>query len=105
MIRTACLPYESASKGVGGRPYSETDDSDSDKSRVRETEKTEPLKKFGSLKKLGLKKNPDVGHTGSTSLDRKWFFNKSSGNSKSNVPVPTAQFRSYRYDDFVDSCF
>ncbi|KAH1014052.1 hypothetical protein HUJ04_002948 [Dendroctonus ponderosae] len=96
LIRTACLPYESGSKVVGGRPYSETDDSDSDKSRVREQEKSEPLKKFGSLKKLGLKKNPDVGHTGSTSLDRKWFFNKSSGNSKSNVPVPTAQFRSYR---------
>lgn len=80
-----------------GKPYSESDDSDTEKPRASQSEKTDSLKKFGSLKKFSLKKPPsEATHSGSTSLDRKWFFNKSSGNAKSNVPVPTAQFRSYR---------
>lgn len=57
---------------------------------------SESIRKFGSLKKFTSKKNGDSSQSGSTSLDRKWFFHKSSINSKNSVPVPTAQFRSYR---------
>nr|XP_022908105.1 uncharacterized protein LOC111419521 [Onthophagus taurus] len=72
--------------------YSETDDSDTEKPKSP-TEKSpgDGIKKFGSLKKFTSKKNNDTSH----SLDRKWFFNKSTS-SKSSVPIPTAQFRSYR---------
>lgn len=57
----------------------------------------ETVRKFGSLKKFTTKKNSDSSsQSGSTSLDRKWFFHKSPINSKNSVPVPTAQFRSYR---------
>lgn len=57
----------------------------------------ETIRKFGSLKKFTSKKNSDSSsQSGSTSLDRKWFFHKSSMNAKNSVPVPTAQFRSYR---------
>ncbi|XP_060516788.1 uncharacterized protein LOC132696152 [Cylas formicarius] len=97
LIRAACLHNDS--KNHDGSLYSETDDSDSEKPKASNNEKTDSLKKFGSLKKFASKKSPgDSGHGGgSTSLDRKWFFNKSSNNQpKNNLPVPTAQFRSYR---------
>lgn len=75
--------------------YSETDESDCDKPKT--PEKSDSLKKFGSLKKFSTKKSTsDSPQPGSTSLDRKWFFNKSSSQSKNSLPVPTAQFRSYR---------
>lgn len=76
--------------------YSETDDSDTEKPKTPTEKTNEGIKKFGSLKKFGSKKNSEhSSHSGSTSLDRKWFFNKSTS-SKNSVPVPTAQFRSYR---------
>lgn len=56
--------------------------------------KSDSLRKFGSLKKFA--KKSDQGSNGSTSLDRKWFFNKPSSAGKNSLPVPTAQFRSYR---------
>ncbi|KAJ8920841.1 hypothetical protein NQ315_015633 [Exocentrus adspersus] len=84
LIRTATLHNETTKVQDGSR-YSETDESDTEKPKTV-TEKTDSLKKFGSLKKI----------RGSTSLDRKWFFNKSSSQPKHSLPVPTAQFRSYR---------
>ena len=76
--------------------YSQSDDSDSDKPKILNEKIGDGIKKFGSLKKFTSKKNDSTtAHNGSTSLDRKWFFNKSSTN-KNSVPVPTAQFRSYR---------
>lgn len=77
--------------------YSETDESDAEKSKSSPTEKppSDTIKKFGSLKKFTSRKNSDSSQSGSTSLDRKWFFNKSN-HAKSSVPIPTAQFRSYR---------
>lgn len=75
--------------------YSETDESDTEKLKTApEKSSQESIKKFGSLKKFASRKN-DATQSGSTSLDRKWFFNKSN-TSKSSVPIPTAQFRSYR---------
>lgn len=77
--------------------YSETDESDTDKSKTIVSEKPpETFRKFGSLKKFTTPKKHDSPSNGSTSLDRKWFFHKSNTNSKNSVPVPTAQFRSYR---------
>lgn len=76
--------------------YSQTDDSDTEKPKTPTEKTSEGIKKFGSLKKFTSKKSSDPSsHSGSTSLDRKWFFNKSTS-SKNSVPVPTAQFRSYR---------
>ncbi|XP_076269271.1 connector enhancer of ksr isoform X2 [Rhynchophorus ferrugineus] len=96
LINAACLHNESL-KNHDGRLYSETDDSDTEKPKNAQPEKTDSLKKFGSLKKFSLKKaSTETPHTGSTSLDRKWFFNKTSSNAKNNLPVPTSQFRSYR---------
>ncbi|XP_030757518.1 LOW QUALITY PROTEIN: uncharacterized protein LOC115883312 [Sitophilus oryzae] len=97
MIHTACLHHDAHSKNHDDKLYSETDDSDTEKPKTVTPEKSDSLKKFGSLKKFSLKKaSTDTPHTGSTSLDRKWFFNKSSSNTKNSVPVPTSQFRSYR---------
>ncbi|KAJ3643908.1 hypothetical protein Zmor_026590 [Zophobas morio] len=94
MITAATLNNDSL-KVTDGSLYSETDESDSEKPKKVETEKnSESIKKFGSLKKLTSKKHDAAG--GSTSLDRKRFFNKSSSHSKNSLPVPTAQFRSYR---------
>lgn len=77
--------------------YSETDESDSDKPKIICTEKpTEQIKKFGSLKKFTSKRNIETSPSTSTSLDRKWFFHKSGTHSKNALPIPTAQFRSYR---------
>lgn len=94
-ISAATLLYES-NKTMEQILYSETDESDADKPKTPTTEKhVESIKKFGSLKKFTSKKSSDSTQSGSTSLDRKWFFNKSS-NMKNTMPVPTAQFRSYR---------
>lgn len=92
MINAATLSNDI--KITDGALYSESDDSDNEKIKKHEPEKNnDTIKKFGSLKKLT--KKTDIGG-GSTSLDRKRFFNKSNGNSKNSLPVPTAQFRSYR---------
>lgn len=76
--------------------YSESDnDSDTETpSKSSTLEKpNDGIRKFNSLKKFTSKKRDSSD--GITSLDRKWFFNKSS-NKKNALPVPTAQFRSYR---------
>ncbi|KAG5898199.1 hypothetical protein JTB14_005579 [Gonioctena quinquepunctata] len=95
LIRTATLHNE-LHKSQDSSLYSETDESDSEKPKQMD-EKTDTLKKFGSLKKFTSKKSSgESSPSGSTSLDRKWFFNKSSSQPKHSLPVPTAQFRSYR---------
>ncbi|KAJ8952102.1 hypothetical protein NQ314_007595 [Rhamnusium bicolor] len=95
LIRSATLPNETA-KMQEASLCSETDESDTEKPKTV-NEKSDSLKKFGSLKKFTSKKsNNEAAHSGSTSLDRKWFFNKSSSHPKHSLPVPTAQFRSYR---------
>lgn len=79
--------------------YSETDESDSEshKSKIKCTPEPKPNldKSFGSLKKtirkdIGFKEHEISG----ASLDRKYL--KFLGTRNQNVPVPTAQFRSYR---------
>lgn len=94
---TAATLHSDPSKQTDEILYSETDESDAEKPKNSPTEKSsEPIKKFGSLKKFTSKKsNNDSTQGGSTSLDRKWFFNKSH-HAKGSTPVPTAQFRSYR---------
>ncbi|XP_044750427.1 uncharacterized protein LOC123310821 isoform X2 [Coccinella septempunctata] len=94
LITSATLLADN-SKTNDGTLFSETDDSDTEKSRNSEKQ-NDSLKKFGSLKKFSSKKSSSASQDGSTSLDRKWFFNKSSSQSKNALPVPTAQFRSYR---------
>ncbi|XP_044267654.1 uncharacterized protein LOC123013286 [Tribolium madens] len=86
---TAATLNNDSLKITDGSLYSETDESDTEKSK-----KIENNPKFNSLKKLKKQENTSGG--GSTSLDRKRFFNKSSSHSKNSLPVPTAQFRSYR---------
>ncbi|KAL7295304.1 hypothetical protein TKK_0011338 [Trichogramma kaykai] len=78
--------------------FTETDESDSEhKSKPKSTSDAKAFaeKTFGSLKKFGKKdsssKEQDVG---GASLDRKYL--KFLGGKSQNVPVPTAQFRSYR---------
>lgn len=82
--------------------YSETDESDSEshKSKTKcsppESSKPNREKSFGSLKKSMRK---DVGlfkdhETGGASLDRKYLKFLHARNQ--SLPVPTAQFRSYR---------
>ncbi|KAJ8946682.1 hypothetical protein NQ318_019997 [Aromia moschata] len=94
LIRTATLHNET-SKTQETSLYSETDESDTEKSKAP-TEKTDSLKKFGSLKKFTSKKSTtDTAHSGSTSLDRKWFFNKSSSQPKSPYRVTTGNFTSH----------
>ncbi|XP_023021826.2 connector enhancer of ksr [Leptinotarsa decemlineata] len=94
LIRTATLHNESH-KSQDPSLYSETDESDTEK--PKQEEKSDSLKKFGSLKKFTSKKSSaESSPSGSTSLDRKWFFNKSSNQPKHSLPVPTSQFRSYR---------
>ncbi|KAL0110356.1 hypothetical protein PUN28_013781 [Cardiocondyla obscurior] len=83
-----------------GGLYSETDESDNEnyknKSKCTSESKLNPEKPFGSLKKsvrrdAGLFKDHElVG----ASLDRKYLKFLSARNQ--NMPVPTAQFRSYR---------
>ncbi|EFA03078.1 uncharacterized protein cnk [Tribolium castaneum] len=92
---TAATLNNDSLKTADGSLYSETDESDTEKPKKTEPEKNpETIKKFNSLKKLTKKHENAAG--GSTSLDRKRFFNKSSSHSKNSLPVPTAQFRSYR---------
>lgn len=88
--------------------YSETDDSgDEDNNPKKSQDKSQQStpRKFGSLKKFTSKKHSDPSNPsdspGSTSLDRKYlrFFNSHSSTKQpktQNLPVPTAQFRSYR---------
>lgn len=81
--------------------FSETDESDSecDKSKLKctpESCKLNPEKSFGSLKKsirkdTGSFKDHEIS---GASLDRKYLKFLSTRNQ--NMPVPTAQFRSYR---------
>ncbi|KAG5315212.1 CNKR3 kinase, partial [Acromyrmex insinuator] len=81
--------------------FSETDESDSEshKNKLKctpQSDKANPEKLFGSLKKSARK---DTGsfkdhETGGASLDRKYLKFLSARNQ--NMPVPTAQFRSYR---------
>lgn len=78
--------------------FSETDESDGEnKNKAKSPTDSKPLseKTFGSLKKFGRKdsssKDQDMG---GASLDRKYL--KFLGARTQNVPVPTAQFRSYR---------
>jgi len=80
--------------------FSETDESDSEgcKNKLKRTPKSfkSNPEKFGSLKKsarkdAGLFKDHEIG---GTSLDRKYLKFLSAKNQ--NMPVRTAQFRSYR---------
>ncbi|KAJ8673001.1 hypothetical protein QAD02_004262 [Eretmocerus hayati] len=81
--------------------FTETDESDCDSKQIKPSknskEDSKPLveKTFGSLKKLGRRDPVGKDHeiTGA-SLDRKYL--KFLGGRTQNVPVPTAQFRSYR---------
>nr|XP_012216845.1 PREDICTED: uncharacterized protein LOC105668809 isoform X1 [Linepithema humile] len=80
--------------------FSETDESDSESSHKSKTKctpesKANVEKSFNSLKKV----RKDVGafkdhEIGGASLDRKYL--KFLGTRNQNIPVPTAQFRSYR---------
>lgn len=80
--------------------FSETDESDSEshKSRTRSMPESKQNmdKSFGSLKKAAARKDivfKDHEISGA-SLDRKYL--KFLGTKNQNMPVPTAQFRSYR---------
>jgi connector enhancer of kinase suppressor of Ras 2 len=79
--------------------FSETDESDRENIiNVKSSSiESKPLteKTFGSLKKLGKKDSTVKDHEISgASLDRKYL--KFLGAKTHNIPVPTAQFRSYR---------
>ncbi|XP_034950691.1 probable serine/threonine-protein kinase DDB_G0282963 [Chelonus insularis] len=80
--------------------FSETDESDTEtKVKVKSAStldcKNTFDKTFGSLKKVGRKDSSGKSHESSgASLDRKYL--KFLGSRTHNVPVPTAQFRSYR---------
>lgn len=79
--------------------YSETDDDSSNEAKTPAEKTSEGSRKFNSLKKFARKRNDSSNssvNSGSTSLDRKWFFNKTISSSKSSIPVKTDQFRSYR---------
>ncbi|XP_048506093.1 uncharacterized protein LOC105688413 isoform X2 [Athalia rosae] len=96
-INKATLGAES--HGQTSALFSETDESDGEnKSKARGSctpDKPNLDKKFGSLKKLGRKdsgfKEQEIS---GASLDRKYL--RFLGARNQNVPVPTAQFRSYR---------
>lgn len=96
-INKATLGADSHSQNAG--LYSETDESDSEshKSKTRSTPESRqnPDKSFGSLKKASRKDMVFKDHEiGGASLDRKYL--KFLGAKNQNMPVPTAQFRSYR---------
>lgn len=80
--------------------FSETDESDNEyKNKLKCTHipesKTNMEKSFGSLKKIVRKEQLYKDHEVSgSSLDRKYL--RFLGTRNQNVPVPTAQFRSYR---------
>lgn len=90
LITAATLSYDNTKSD--SLLFSESDESDSD----QKPSKSDSIKKFGSLKKLSSSKSNSSTPSGSSSLDRKWFFNKSNSLYKNSLPVPTAQFRSYR---------
>ncbi|XP_018336617.1 uncharacterized protein LOC108745062 isoform X2 [Agrilus planipennis] len=96
-LSTATLHNDPCKDTVLGL-YSETDDSDSEQKNTEFTisKPTESFKKFGSLKKLTPTKTFSTSQCGSSSLDRKWFFNKSNSSNRTPQPVPTEQFRSFR---------
>ncbi|KAK5646089.1 hypothetical protein RI129_004553 [Pyrocoelia pectoralis] len=95
LITAGTLLYDNV-KSSDSILFSESDDSDSEKNKGSGDRSNESLKKFGSLKKPSSGKNGTTAPSGSSSLDRKWFFNKTNSIYKNSVPVPTAQFRSYR---------
>lgn len=79
--------------------FTETDESDEESKTKSKTVDTKPLveKTFGSLKRLAKKSSAVKGDSpdlGGASLDRKYL--KFLSTKTQNVPVPTAQFRSYR---------
>ncbi|KAI4490984.1 hypothetical protein M0802_010560 [Mischocyttarus mexicanus] len=80
--------------------FSETDESDNEyksKLKLTHTPESKPNveKSFGSLKKTVRKDQVYKDHeVGGASLDRKYL--RFLGTRNQNVPVPTAQFRSYR---------
>lgn len=77
--------------------FSETDESDNDsKTKIKSLSSYDYKDKtFGSLKKLGRKNSgAKEQETGGASLDRKYL--RFLGARTQNLPVPTAQFRSYR---------
>ena len=78
--------------------FTETDESDGEnKSKSKNSSDSKALceKTFGSLRKFAKKDSGNKDHeVGGASLDRKYL--KFLGTKTQNVPVPTAQFRSYR---------
>lgn len=79
--------------------FTETDESDGENKTKSKTSDSKPFveKTFGSLKKLGKKDSGTKGDSHEicgASLDRKYL--KFLVTRSQNVPVPTAQFRSYR---------
>lgn len=97
-INKGTLGTDTNNQSVG--LFSETDESDSEsnksKTKCTPESKANVEKSFGSLKKVVRK---DVGafkdhEIGGASLDRKYL--KFLGARNQNIPVPTAQFRSYR---------
>ncbi|XP_046471196.1 serine-rich adhesin for platelets [Neodiprion pinetum] len=100
-INKATLGGES--HGQTSALFSETDESDSEnKAKLKNgspLDKPNLEKKFGSLKKLGRKDSSfKEQEMGGASLDRMYlrFLRYSGAGSNQIVPVPTAQFRSYR---------
>jgi len=99
-INKGTLGADTHNQSVG--LFSETDESDSENSHKSKTKctpesKANLEKSFGSLKKTvrkdvtGVFKDHEIG---GASLDRKYL--KFLGAKNHNIPVPTAQFRSYR---------
>ncbi|XP_015121433.1 uncharacterized protein LOC107044159 isoform X2 [Diachasma alloeum] len=98
-INKATLGADSYNRTSG--LFSETDDSDSEsKGKLKNTgselkPSTDKASSFGSLKKIGRKNSGAKDHEiGGASLDRKYL--RFLGARTQDIPVPTAQFRSYR---------
>lgn len=99
-VSKGTLGVDAQNQNVG--LFSETDESDSESHKGKskynspESSKSNSEKSFGSLKKsvrkdAGLFKDHEIG---GASLDRKYLKFLSARNQ--SMPVPTAQFRSYR---------
>ncbi|XP_069700872.1 connector enhancer of kinase suppressor of ras 2 isoform X2 [Periplaneta americana] len=98
METETCFPSPKMRKFAGFLSSSSQQSSRSQQNLATETKSQDSQKKFGSLRKLGRKgnesMNPEMSGAAS-SLDRKYL--RFLGGSRNNiVPVPTAQFRSYR---------
>lgn len=97
-INKATWGADSQNRTIG--LFSETDESDNEtksKAKGTPTQDSKPSHEsmFGSLKKIGRKDSGYKDHDiGGASLDRKYL--RFLGARNQNVPVPTAQFRSYR---------